>query len=84
MQVGVLVGREYHLQLGCAGEEFVVVGGKQGTVVRFQSDTEVIIQAPGGTPGAPVDVVVVFDPGGQLTLPGAFTFASTVASPRCS
>lgn len=52
----------------------VYFGGKQGTVVRFQSDTEVIIQAPGGTPGAPVDVVVVFDPGGQLTLPGAFTF----------
>jgi len=49
----------------------------RGTVVRFQSDSAVIVQAPGGK-GELIDVLVVFDPGGQLKLHDAFTI---VASP---
>jgi hypothetical protein len=52
----------------------VYFGSQQGTVVRFASDTELIVQAPGGTAGQSVDILVVFDPGGTLTLPNAFTF----------
>ncbi len=53
----------------------VYFGNRQGTVVRFQSDHELIVQAPGGKPGeGPVDVLVIFDPGGVQKLPGAFTF----------
>jgi hypothetical protein len=46
-------------------------------VVRFSSDTEIIVQAPGGTSGDVVDVLLVFEPGGQVSLPGAFTFVAS-------
>jgi hypothetical protein len=52
----------------------VYFGSRQGTVVRFASDSELIVQAPGGKPGEIVDVLVVFDPGGQQKLAGAFKF----------
>ena len=52
----------------------VYFGSRQGTVVRFQSDTELIVQAPGGTAGPPVDVLVIFEPGGELKIPQSFTF----------
>ncbi|HEU0032888.1 MAG TPA: IPT/TIG domain-containing protein [Kofleriaceae bacterium] len=52
----------------------VYFGSRQGTVVRFQSDSELIVQAPGGKPNEVVDVLVIFDPGGQLTIKKAFTF----------
>ncbi len=52
----------------------VYFGSRQGTVVRFQSDSELIVQAPGGRPDEVVDVLLIFDPGGQLKIPNAFTF----------
>jgi len=52
----------------------VYFGSRQGTVVRFVNDGELVVQAPGGKQDEVVDVLVVFDPGGQLGLPGAFTF----------
>jgi hypothetical protein len=52
----------------------VYFGARQGTVVRFQSDSELIVQAPGGKHDETVDVLVVFEPGGQLKIPGAFKF----------
>ena len=33
-----------------------------------------MLEAPGGKPGEPVDVLVVFEPGGEITIPRAFTF----------
>jgi len=52
----------------------VYFGERQGTVVRFASDTELIVEAPPGVDGTTVDVLVLFDPGGQKKLLGAFTF----------
>ncbi|HEY5921625.1 MAG TPA: IPT/TIG domain-containing protein [Kofleriaceae bacterium] len=52
----------------------VYFGKAQGTVVRFASDTELIVEAPGGKAKQTVDVVLEFDPGGVLKLPKAFTF----------
>ena len=52
----------------------VYFGSRQGQVVRFASDSELVVQAPGGKPNEVVDVLVVFDPGGQLKLPKAFKF----------
>ena len=52
----------------------VYFGSRQGSVVRFQSDSELIVQAPGGKPDETVDLLVVFDPGGQLKIPNAFKF----------
>lgn len=54
----------------------VYFGAQQGMVVRFASDTELIVQAPAGKLGDKVDVVVIFEPGGEHRLPGAFTFVT--------
>jgi len=52
----------------------IYFGSRQGTVVRFQSDSELIVQAPGGKPDEVVDVLIIFDPGGQLKIPSGFKF----------
>lgn len=57
----------------------VYFGTRAGAVVRL-SDTEMVVTAPAGPPGETVDVLVVFEPGGELKLPNAFTFAEADAS----
>ncbi len=52
----------------------VYFGGRQGTVVRFESDSELVVQAPGGKPNEVVDVLIIFDPGGQLKIANGFRF----------
>jgi IPT/TIG domain len=52
----------------------VYFGNQEGTVDRFVSDGEMIVQAPGGKAGDTVDLLVVFEPGGELKIPKAFTF----------
>ena len=47
---------------------------RKGTVVRFASDKQLIVRSPGGKPGELADVLVVFEPGGQLLIPNAFTY----------
>ena len=58
----------------------VYFGSRQGTVVRFASDDELIVEAPGGHANEAVDVLVIFDPGGELKLPRAFTFVDRSGS----
>ncbi len=52
----------------------VYFGSHEGTVIRFASDSELIVEAPAGKVDEKVDVRVVFDPGGEQKLVGAFTF----------
>jgi hypothetical protein len=52
----------------------VYFGERQGAVVRFLSNTEMIAQAPAGKPGEVVDVRAMFDGRGELALPHAFTY----------
>jgi hypothetical protein len=52
----------------------VYFGTRQGSIIRFASDTELIVQAPGGKPKETVDVIVLFEPGGERRLTKAFTF----------
>jgi hypothetical protein len=52
----------------------VYFGGRQGIVSRFESDSVLVVEAPGGKPNDVVDVLIVFDPGGQLKIPGGFRF----------
>src|SRR3954467_15668882 len=52
----------------------VYFGSRQGTVVRFASDSELIVEAPGGKPNETVDVLLIFEPGGELKIPKGFTF----------
>ena len=41
---------------------------------RFESDNVLIVEAPGGRPNDVVEVLIVFDPGGQIRIPKAFRF----------
>ena len=49
-------------------------GGQPGQVIRFASDTEMIVQAPGGKVGDTVDVLFKFEPGGEVKMQKAFKF----------
>lgn len=52
----------------------VYFGEQIGNFIRFRSDSEMIVEAPGGKADQTVDVLVVFEPGGEITIPKAFTF----------
>src|SRR5437588_6352388 len=52
----------------------VYFGKRQGTVVRFASDSELVVEAPGGAPNETVDVLIIFEPGGELKIAKGFTF----------
>lgn len=59
----------------------VYFGSRQGSVVRFVNDGELIVQAPGGKPGEKLDVLVVFDPGGEVRLKQAFELVEQASPP---
>ena len=52
----------------------VYFGGQPAQIDRFESDSELIVTAPGGKVNDVVDVLIVFDPGGRMTLPKAFRY----------
>lgn len=52
----------------------VYFGDQPGNVIRFRNDEELIVEAPGGKADQTVDVLVVFEPGGEITIPKAYTF----------
>jgi hypothetical protein len=56
-------------------------GYRKGSVVRFASDKQLIVRTPGGKPGEVVDVLVMFEPGGQLRIPNAFTYVEKGSGP---
>ena len=46
----------------------------RGTVFKFDGDQDLYVTAPGGKKGETVDVKIIFEPGGQITVPKAYTF----------
>ena len=52
----------------------VYFGGRLAEVTGFESDSTLVVVAPGGKPNEAVDVLIIFDPGGQLKIPGGFRF----------
>ena len=54
---------------------------RKATVVRFASDKQLIVRTPGGKSGEVADVLVVFEPGGQLLIPNAFTYVEKGSGP---
>ena len=52
----------------------VYFGDERGTYLRTADDETILVEAPGGKAGETVDVLVVFEPGGEITIPRAFTF----------
>lgn len=73
-------GGTYHRILGngfvTPGPRTVKVyfGSRQGTVIRFANDDELIVESPGGKTDETVDVLLIFEPGGERRIPRAFTF----------
>ena len=49
-------------------------GTTQGAIIQFQSDRELIVRAPAGEIGKQVDVLLVFEPGGEIRIKNAFKF----------
>ena len=52
----------------------VYFGGRPAEVTGFENDSTLVVVAPGGKPNEVVDVLIVFDPGGQLKISGGFRF----------
>jgi hypothetical protein len=50
----------------------IYFGSRQGTVIRFASDSELIVEAPGGKVGEKADVLIIFEPGGELKIANGF------------
>lgn len=60
----------------------VLFGDQQAQVDRFESDSELIVTVPGGNKvGDVVNVTIVFEPGGKLTLPKAFRYVEKTEGP---
>lgn len=52
----------------------IYFGDRQAGPPRFASDTEMVVQAPGGKLGDTVDVLIIFEPGGELKIAKGFTY----------
>lgn len=52
----------------------VYFGSRQANVIRFASDSELIVEAPGGKVGEKVDVLIIFEPGGEMKIKQGFEF----------
>lgn len=53
----------------------VYFGSKLAASPSFKSDSEMVVVAPpSGEPGKTVDVLIIFEPGGEKRLPSAFTY----------
>jgi len=59
----------------------VYFGSRQGTVNRFVNDNEMIVEAPGGKANETVDVLIIFEPGGEMKIPKGFTFVDKLDKP---
>ena len=67
--------------LGDSRTVTVFFGDSQAQVIDIPSDNEVKIETPPGPAGQKVDVSITFDPGGEIKLPGGFTFTGEASSP---
>jgi len=46
----------------------------QGTVIRTEGDSSLYVSAPGGPKNKVVDILLVFQPGGELTIHNKFKY----------
>ncbi len=52
----------------------IYFGSRQAGMPRFASDNEMVVEAPGGKLGDTVDVLIIFEPGGELKVAKGFTY----------
>jgi hypothetical protein len=58
----------------------VYIGDAPANVLSVDSDSDLQVEVPAGEAGKTVDIKVVFDPGGEIRLAHAFTFAAASAT----
>ncbi len=52
----------------------VYFGNKAADVIKFEGDDKLIVKAPAGNPGEEVDILIIFEPGGEITPPQKFKY----------
>lgn len=52
----------------------IYFGGRLAAPPRFASDAEMVVEAPGGEAGKTVDVLIIFEPGGELKIANGFSY----------
>ena len=52
----------------------IYFGGVQGRIQRFPNDSEMVVLAPPGKAGDTVDLLIIFEGRGEITIPKAFTY----------
>jgi hypothetical protein len=52
----------------------IYFGSHQAQFISWQSDSQLIVQSPPGKAGDVVDVMIIFDPGGRLTIKKIFKY----------
>jgi hypothetical protein len=77
-QIVVIRGRGFN---AVVRDVKVYFGTKAGAVDRVVGDGEIRVATPAGTEGEAVDVRVMFEPGGELRLPGAYTYGPRSGAP---
>jgi hypothetical protein len=77
-----IYGNGFTCDGNCVRNAKVYFGSRKGEVVRFASNTELIVQAPGGKPGEVVDILLRFEPGGEIAIRKAFTFKEPPLPPN--
>jgi hypothetical protein len=58
----------------------IYFGNRQATIRRIENE-EIFVEAPAGKVGDIVDVLLIFEPGGQMKLPRAFAFIASPTPP---
>lgn len=72
-QVMIIYGSGF--QSGGHRDASVFFEGRPAKVQRIKGDNELYVEVPGGfDPGKTVDILVRFEPGGEITYPKAFTY----------
>jgi hypothetical protein len=54
----------------------VYFGNKEADVIKFEGDDKLIVKAPAGNPGEEVDILIIFEPGGEITPPQKFKYVA--------
>ncbi len=58
----------------------VFFGDKKAHVLRVEGDDTIIVDAPGGEVNQEVEVLIIFEPGGEITLPKKFKYVKHEAA----
>lgn len=58
----------------------VFFGTKKARVLRIEGDNTIVVDAPGGEVNEEVEVLLIFEPGGEYTVPKKFKYVKKEAA----